>query len=44
MVWIPENAKYLLGVIPDSVLLLVVSVVFGIVMYRWSKKVGNKDD
>ena len=41
---VPENAEYLLGVIPDSVLLLIVSVVFGIVMYRWTKKVGNEDE
>lgn len=34
MTWIPENAEYLLGGIPDSVLLLTLSVVYGIVWYR----------
>lgn len=41
MVWIPENAQYLLGGIPDSVLLLTVSVVWLIITYRIAKKVGK---
>jgi len=41
MVWVPENAQYLLGGIPDSVLLLTLSVVYGIVWYRITKKVGK---
>ena len=34
MTWIPENADYLLGGIPDSLVLLTLSVVYGIVWYR----------
>lgn len=41
MVWIPENAQYLLGGIPDSVLVLTVSVVWLIITYRYAKKVGK---
>jgi len=41
MVWIPENAQYLLGGIPDSVLLLTVSVVWLTITYRIAKKVGK---
>ena len=38
---VPENAEYLLGGIPDSVLLLTIAVVYGIVWYRIYKKVGK---
>lgn len=41
MVWIPENAQYLLGGIPDSLLVLTVSVVWLIITYRIAKKVGK---
>lgn len=41
MTWIPEGAQYLLGGIPDSVLLLTVSVVWLIITYRIAKKVGK---
>jgi len=41
MVWVPENAQYLLGGIPDSVLLLTVSVVYLIIVNKISKKVGK---
>ena len=34
MVWIPENAQYLLGGIPDSVLLLVGAFIYAIVFWR----------
>jgi hypothetical protein len=31
---VPEGAEYILGGIPDSVVLLALSVVYGIVWYR----------
>lgn len=31
---VPENAQYILGVIPDSVLLLAIAFVYGLVWYR----------
>ena len=34
MIIIPENAEYMLGGIPDSVLLLAGAIVYGIVWYK----------
>jgi len=42
MVIIPENASYILGGIPDSVLLLTLSVVYGIVWYKLVIKKAGK--
>ena len=41
MVIIPENAQYILGGIPDSVLLLTLSVVYLIIVNKIAKKVGK---
>lgn len=41
MIGIPENAQYLLGGIPDSVVLLTLSVVYGIVWYRVAIRKGR---
>ena len=42
MIGIPENAQYLLGGIPDSVVLLTLSVVYGIVWYKLVIKKAGK--
>lgn len=39
---VPEGAEYLLGGIPDSVLLLTLSVVYGIVWYKAVIKKAGK--
>ena len=39
---VPEGAEYILGGIPDSVLLLIVSVVYGIVWYKAVIKKAGK--
>lgn len=42
MVLIPENAQYILGGIPDSVLLLAIGVAFGIFWYKKFIKKAEK--
>jgi hypothetical protein len=42
MVLIPENAEYILGGIPDSVLLLAFAVAYGIVWYKVFIKKAEK--
>ncbi len=42
MVLIPENAQYILGGIPDSVLLLAIAVSFGIFWYKTFIKNAEK--
>lgn len=39
---VPDNAEYLLGGIPDSLLLLTLSVVYGIVWYKLVIKKAGK--
>jgi len=43
MVLIPENAEYILGGIPDSVLLLAFAVGFGIFWYKKVIKKAEKE-